>query len=135
MRIDVALCLPRDTSSVRVTRHVTACALTAVDADPHAMADIELALSEACANVVQHAEAGDEYEVHVIIDDDHCTVSVTDEGFGFAPAAANTSMPPPDSPRGRGVTLMRALVDDVHFHREPNGGTTVRLSKTLKLHR
>jgi serine/threonine-protein kinase RsbW len=134
VRIDLALCLPRDSSSVRITRHVAACALAAVDADPRCLADIELALSEACANVVHHAAAGDEYEVHVIIEDDTCTVTVTDEGVGFGPPEAHAAaMPPADSPRGRGIALMTALVDDVRFEREPNGGTTVRLFKTVRL--
>ena len=45
--------------------------------------EIVLALTEACANVVQHAGEHEEYQVDVAIDDDVCRISVVDDGDGF----------------------------------------------------
>ena len=42
-----------------------------------------LALTEACANVVQHAGEHEEYQVDVAITDDTCRISVLDDGQGF----------------------------------------------------
>jgi serine/threonine-protein kinase RsbW len=133
VRINLALCLPLDTASVRIARRVAACALAAVDADPRCLADIELALSEACANVVEHAAAGDEYDVHLTIDGEVCRLSITDGGAGFPLHDLDEEMVSADRVRGRGIALMRALVDEVAFQREPDGGTTVRLVKTMRV--
>jgi len=40
-------------------------------------------------------------------------------------------MPDVDSPRGRGVAIMRAVMDSVEFVSEPETGTIVHLVKTL----
>ena len=47
--------------------------------------EIVLALTEACANVVQHAGEHEEYQVDVAIDDRMCRISVVDDGDGFDP--------------------------------------------------
>jgi anti-sigma regulatory factor (Ser/Thr protein kinase) len=42
-------------------------------------------------------------------------------------------MPDPSSARGRGVAIMRALMDQVDFRSEPEAGTIVQLVKTLSI--
>ena len=42
-------------------------------------------------------------------------------------------MPNPGSPRGRGVAIMRAVMDQVDFRSEPEAGTIVHLVKDLEL--
>ncbi len=95
--------------------------------------DISLALSEACTNVVDHAVAGDEYEVRLQIDEQSCIISVTNTGPGFDAAALVNVMPDPSSARGRGVAIMRAFMDQVDFRSEPEAGTIVHLVKTLSI--
>ena len=65
MEIKMALYLPRDAASVPVTRRVLDRCLETLGVTPDTRADIALALSEACANVVQHAGPGEEYQVQV----------------------------------------------------------------------
>src|SRR4029078_1291971 len=65
MEIKMALSLPRDAASVPVTRRVLDRCLETLGVTPDTRADIALALSEACANVVQHAGPGEEYQVQV----------------------------------------------------------------------
>jgi serine/threonine-protein kinase RsbW len=89
--------------------------------------DLKVAVSEACANAVQHAgcEAA-VLEVCAHRRDQRLTFIITDRGL-FRPPA------PPREPhnRGLGLPLMVALMDEVSFARAPGGGTTVSLSVFL----
>ena len=93
--------------------------------------DICLALSEACSNVVEHAAANDDYEVRLRVDDEVCAISIKNLGGGFDAAGLSGVMPAVDSARGRGVAIMRALMDHVAFESEPATGTIVHLVKAL----
>ena len=93
--------------------------------------DVQLAITEACANVVDHATDADTYEVKVELAADRCAITVVDQGRGFD-ATAVTGPPPPDAESGRGVVLMRALVDNVAFRSEPQAGAVVHMVKTLR---
>nr|MDT0666058.1 ATP-binding protein [Micromonospora sp. DSM 115978] len=97
---------------------------------------VELALTEACANVLLHARAGDDYEVSVGVDNEMAVIEVIDRGGGFEPpAAASAALAPGDldAEGGRGILLMRELMDDVRFITVdgPNPGTRVQLTKRL----
>src|ERR1700729_905891 len=78
----MALHLPRDAVSVPVGRQVLNSCLETLGVAPDTRADIALALSEACANVVQHAGPGEEYEVQVSARDRRCTIEVVNAGNG-----------------------------------------------------
>ncbi len=63
MEIKMVLYLPRDAASVPITGQVLNGCLETLGVTADTRTDIALALSEACANVIQHAGPGDEYEV------------------------------------------------------------------------
>ena len=63
MRMSVRLNLPREVDSVPAVRRLLRCALTTLRWDREAGADLELALTEACANVVKHANGAQGFEV------------------------------------------------------------------------
>jgi serine/threonine-protein kinase RsbW len=132
VNIEVALCLPRDAASVAVVRDVTMAALMQLGVDVECVDDIRLAVSEASANVIEHAGAGDEYEVRLDITEKVCEIRVLDSGHGFDFESLGDEMPDPMSPRGRGLALMHALVDGVDFVSAPESGTVVRLVKWLE---
>jgi serine/threonine-protein kinase RsbW len=75
--------------------------------------DVELVLTEACANVVRHAVDSSDYTVDVSVSATGCTIVVRDEGPGFDPGAVRTARSHAES--GRGLELIDALVDDVRF--------------------
>jgi serine/threonine-protein kinase RsbW len=133
MRIDMALCLPRDAESVAVARDVAMSALARLGVQTTYVEDIRIALSEACNNVIEHAHGEDEYEVRIAIEDHSCEISVIDYGHGFDGESLGHGFPDPRSPAGRGVALMRALVDQVKFSSEPQRGTVVHLVKRVEL--
>lgn len=111
------LSLPRDARYVGLLRNVTACIFEDLGAPTEAADDIELALTEACANAVRHAIGTAEYTVGVTIDADGCEIEVADLGPGFEPPIDEGQDPDFDTETGRGLLLMRALVDDLEFTR------------------
>lgn len=133
MYLDVAVCLPQEAETVGLVRTVVRQALRMFGVTGDCIDDICLALSEACTNVVQHAVADDDYEVQLQVNERDCAIRVKNVGNGFDAAALANVMPEPSSPRGRGVAIMRALMDRVDFRSEPEAGTMVLLVKTLTI--
>src|ERR1700693_2444767 len=96
VEIKLALFLPRDAASVPVSRQVLDGCLETLGVTPDTRADIALALSEACANVIPHPGPGREYEVMGRTRDGRCLIDVVDTGPGGAPGV--TALPSfPDS--------------------------------------
>ncbi len=130
MRLTLSVCLPRDSVSIPVSRHIIRDTLKQIGVTDECLADIAVAQSEACTNVVEHSGPGEEYEISVEIVDDYCIITVIDSGHGF-----DTSRPSAESvvlgEGGRGIELMKALVDNVHFVTRPGSGTSVFLKKDL----
>ena len=80
MEVKVVLYLPRDAASVPVSRQVLDGCLQTLGVTPDTRADIALALSEACANVIKHAGPCDEYEVQVNARNGQCEIEVVNTG-------------------------------------------------------
>jgi serine/threonine-protein kinase RsbW len=133
MRIGFTVRLPVDASSVPFVRGLCRSALEYLDVDPEVVDEIALVLSEACANVVQHAGRLEDYEVRVDIDDVRCRISVFDEGGGFDPDAVAARPAGSLLEGGRGLMLMRALADTLHFERDPEGRHCVTFAKRLRV--
>lgn len=133
MLLDVAVCLPHEAETVGLIRRVVKSALRSFRVTEECIDDICLALSEACTNVIEHAVADDEYEVRVQVDEQHCALSVKNTGYGFDATALRGVMPDPSSPRGRGVAIMRTLMDQVDFDSGEETDTIVHLVKTLTI--
>lgn len=133
MQIDVnlTLTLPRDELSIPVVRHLTKAMLSGVGVEREVVEDIELALTEACTNVLEHSKADDAYEVAVSFDTDKCSIGVTDiAGVGFDRTAVPEA--DDDAESGRGIHLMEALVDRVSFKPRGELGSVVHLEKRLR---
>ena len=132
MEIKLTLALPRDEYSVPVARRVLARSLEVLGVDERVVADIEIALTEACTNVLYHAGETDEYEVSAGIDGTLCIIEVIDRGAGFDSSVKGLADAEPTAEDGRGIQLMRALVDKVTFTSRPQVGTVVHLEKQLE---
>ena len=91
MEITMVLELPRDAVSVPVSRQVLDSCLKTLGVTAGTRADIALAVSEACANVVQHAGPGEEYEVRVSAKDRRCTIEVVNTGARDGSASGDGS--------------------------------------------
>ena len=87
MQIGFTVRLPVDAGSVPFVRGLCRTALEHLHVERETIDEVTLVLSEACANVVQHAGPLQDYEVRADIDDDRCRISVFDDGSGFDPDA------------------------------------------------
>ena len=85
--MDVKFCLvfPREALSVPVMRHVLGDTLRSLGADDDGVADLLLAVTEACTNVVRHGGPGRRYEVVASVGRAGCRVEVLNSGRGFDP--------------------------------------------------
>lgn len=134
MQISFGLCLPRDAASVPVVRHICGDALLKLGVETTCVDDIQLAVTEACTNVLDHASDGsEEYEVTVEIDERICAIRVIDSGDGFDATVADAGVSSTTAESGRGVFLMRSMVDNLKFVSKPEDGTMVHLVKRLVL--
>jgi anti-sigma regulatory factor (Ser/Thr protein kinase) len=104
--------------------------------DEQALYQIELAIDEACANVVQHAYEGVEpgdMEVCCCLEGQDFVVRIRDWGKTFNPD--RVPEPDVDAPLeertlgGLGLFLMKRYMDRVQFTFDPEGGNTLVMVK------
>ena len=143
VEIKMVLYLPRDAASVPISRQVMDGCLQTLGVTPDTRTDIALALSEACANVIQHADPADEYEVLATASNGRCVIEVINTAHRGAQEAGVDDRPggqpftPPPTPasptaeHGRGLQIMDAVVDNVRLTRNTSDGTTVHFEKEL----
>jgi serine/threonine-protein kinase RsbW len=139
VEIKVVLSLPRDAASVPVSRQVLNNCLETLGVMPDTRADIALALTEACANVILHAGPGDEYEVHASARDGRCIIDVVNTGdqpeptvqapgprpaMEVTPAAGAAPVSPP-AEHGRGLKIIDAVADNLQLTGNARNGTTI----------
>jgi anti-sigma regulatory factor (Ser/Thr protein kinase) len=93
--VDVKFCLvfPREAMSVPVMRHMLGDSLRALGAEDQGVADLLLAVTEACTNVVRHGGPGRRYEVVASVGRGGCRVEVVNTGRVFDPSRLAGSRP------------------------------------------
>jgi PAS domain S-box-containing protein len=92
--------------------------LSEVGAGEQEIHDITMACNEACQNAIEHAYglAPEPFDVELARRDGAVVIAVRDRG-GWREAVSGE--------RGRGLPLMRALMDDVDIEQRPTGSTVV----------
>jgi FixJ family two-component response regulator/anti-sigma regulatory factor (Ser/Thr protein kinase)/putative methionine-R-sulfoxide reductase with GAF domain len=120
----LALTLPAEPEALITARRALRNWLAEVGVDPEALYDITLATGEACTNAIEHAYAPGEasFDVEATRGDSDVLVTVRDYGAWREPRGQT---------RGRGLKLMRTLMDDVNVRREATG-TTVELRRIVE---
>lgn len=127
MRSVATLVFPRERQTVPAARAVLEATLSTLGVADGDVADLAVALSEACSNAVRHASGAPCYQIEITLDPDKCQIVVSDHGTGFEPD--DQRMPPPGAEGGRGLALMDALVDAVELVAEPGAGARITLAK------
>jgi serine/threonine-protein kinase RsbW len=96
--------------------------------------DLKTAVAEACINAIEHGNhLDDSLSVGVVLSttDDELEVRVIDDGAGIDEAPATPDMDKKmlgeEDPRGMGMFLIQALVDEAEWHQGPPGKSFVRL--------
>jgi len=101
--------------------------------EPALVADLKLALTEACSNSVRHAYDGQrsgKVEVRYELGDDKLSVEVVDAGIGFDPETAAADAGDELDEGGLGISIICAIVDELDI--KSNGsGSSLRFTKYL----
>jgi serine/threonine-protein kinase RsbW len=99
------------------------------------LADLKLALTEACSNSVRHAygEDGGHVSISFELRDDRLIVEVVDDGTGFEPEGAGKNGDDAElSEGGLGIAIIRSIADEVEIGGGSNGrGSKLRFVKLL----
>ncbi|MYA42452.1 MAG: ATP-binding protein [Gemmatimonadetes bacterium] len=123
--------LPNDISAIETAvERAVDCCTTARLARNRLMFNFRVGLTEALSNAILYGNGGDPQKrvrVELRVRSGEVRARVTDEGKGFDPDAVPDPRLPENIPRpdGRGIFLMRALMDEVHYNELGNSVTLV----------
>ena len=134
---EIRITVPCKTEYVRTVRRAIAEFATLRNMPRPDVEEVEVAASEAVANVVRHAypeaKRAPRVRVRCYHRKDGLTVEVADKGRGFD-APPDTFVPELDFDRegGMGITLMKQLMDRVTFVSKPDVGTKIKMTKRVR---
>jgi serine/threonine-protein kinase RsbW len=104
--------------------------------DEKAVYAVQLAVDEACSNIIEHAYRGQEggkIECICNLDEDGLEIILKDQGEKFNPDEVpelKVGAPLEDlGNRGAGLFLIRKIMDEVHFDTSQPQGTTLIMKK------
>jgi len=131
--------VPSSTENLAMIRDFVTSIAEQAGLTPGEVADMELAVDEACANVMEHAYGRDltkEVSVRATLDGDTVEIDVIDTGQGFDPTAVEQlDLEKLISSRrsgGLGMRLMKTLMDEVHYEMIPGKKNELRMIKHLR---
>ena len=129
----VSLTIPARPEYIALCRLALTGLARAREFSPEVVADLKLALTEACSNSVRHAyDEGREgvVEIRYELEADRIAIEVCDEGAGFDPDVLNQIADEVDE-GGLGIAIIRALSDEFEVGRRPQGGSRLRFTKSI----
>ncbi|HUI31741.1 MAG TPA: ATP-binding protein [Candidatus Acidoferrales bacterium] len=125
-------------SAVKFAEHKLKSVLDRINITASQEHNLLVAASEAVSNAVVHGNKNDPKKkvlLDVNYDEREITVEVQDEGRGFNPTNVPDPLLPENlmKPSGRGIHIMKSLMDKVKFEFTPKGTRTImklKLGKT-----
>lgn len=131
--------VPSSTENLALIREFVVSVGAQAGLDEGEIPKLELAVDEACANVIEHAYGHDvskDVTVRVKFDETALRISVIDEGRGFDPG----HLPDADVDRliherksgGLGVRLIRTLMDEVEYQIVPGQKNELHMTKLIR---
>jgi serine/threonine-protein kinase RsbW len=126
--------LPSELGFEKVAMSTAASMATLMGFSANRIEDLKTAVAEACINAIEHGnQLDDSLSVAVVLSTtaDELEVKVIDDGSGISasPAAPDIDRKilGEEDPRGMGMFLIQALVDEAEWHKGPPGKSFVRL--------
>jgi serine/threonine-protein kinase RsbW len=131
--LDEALMLPSTLSTVEVVEAKATEYAEKAGFDQDTASQIAMVSREAAVNAVLHGNKKDpkkQVKVRFTLTPESLSIQIADEGSGFNPADVPDPLSPEGllRPSGRGIFLMRAIMDEVNF-RELSPGAEITLVK------
>lgn len=126
--------LPSELGFEKVALSTAASMATLMGFSQDRVEDLKTAVAEACINAIEHGNRQDSaLSVGVVLStsEDELEVKVIDDGAGIEQQPAlpdmDKKMLGEEDPRGMGMFLIQALVDEAEWHKGPPGKSFVRL--------
>ena len=130
--------IPSQSDNLAIIRDVVAKVASRVGFDTDEASKIELAVDEACTNVIKHAYANNSnqmIEVSIKVDQKKLIIIVADKGKGFNPDEIKLPDLNKSIKEGRkgglGLCLIKTLMDKVEFEIKPGSKTQVKMIKYI----
>jgi serine/threonine-protein kinase RsbW len=137
----VRLSFPAKPDYLLLARLALAGVVRSLPVGPELLADLKLAVTEACGNAVRHAyDAGEgSVELAFVLADDKLEMIVEDQGGGIAVPVEEVTAETPEAALsddaangGMGMAIIRAIVDELDVRDGRGGrGTVVHMTKYL----
>jgi serine/threonine-protein kinase RsbW len=130
----VRLSFPAKPDYLLLARLALAGLARSLSAQDEVVADLKLAVTEACGNAVRHAygDRPGDVVVSYVLRDDGLEIVVEDcgRGLGAEEPATSESVVTPDG--GMGMAIIRTIVDELVVETGADGtGTVIRMTKRL----
>jgi serine/threonine-protein kinase RsbW len=124
---DIRLALPALPENIGVVRLLVGCLAVSLGMEEAVVADLRLAVTEACTNVVRHAydDTAGPLEITIHPTEDTLNIIVADDGRGIAPS-------PDVAGPGLGLPLIAALTDGLEIQRREGAGSRLMMSFRLR---
>ena len=130
--------IPSQSDNLAIIRDVVAKVASRIGFDTDEASKIELAVDEACTNVIKHAYANNSnqmIEVSIKVDQKKLIIIVADKGKGFNPEKIKLPDLNKSIKEGRkgglGLCLIRTLMDKVEFEIKPGSKNQVKMIKYI----
>ena len=132
----VRLSFPAKADYLLLARLALAGLARSLPVDQEVLADLKLAVTEACGNAVRHAYRTGEGSVGVafVVGTDRLEMIVEDQGSGIELPPLDDEWAATEAPLegGMGMAIIRAVVDELEVHDGADGqGTVVHMTKYL----
>ena len=131
--------VPSSTENLALIREFVSSTAQQAGLDPKEAAGLELAVDEACANVIEHAYGHDvskEVVVRVTLDGETLSIDIEDTGQGFDPGSVDQEeleqLINKRKTGGLGMRLMTKLMDEVRYEIEPGKKNALHMTKRLR---
>jgi len=131
--------VPSSTENLALIREFVTSAAQQAGFENKDIAKLELAVDEACANVIEHAYGNDktkEVIVRATLGNDELNIDIEDTGVGFDPASVDQEelekLISKRKTGGLGMRLMKTLMDEVSYEIEPGKKNALHMMKRLK---
>jgi len=134
-----ALYVPSSTENLSMIRDFVRSIGMQVGMSDMEVARLEMAVDEACSNVMEHAYQSDatkEVSIRASVDDSALRIVVIDQGKGFDPAAVEQKkledLISAKRTGGLGMRLIKSFMDEVHYAMVPGEKNELTMVKRLR---
>ena len=131
--------VPSSTENLALIREFVTTVGAQAGLEENEVAKLELAVDEACANVIEHAyghDATKEVTVNANFDGDSITFVIVDAGKGFDPGQIKQeeleSLIAKRKDGGLGMRLIKTLMDEVQYEIGPGQKNELRMTKRIR---